>query len=408
MISLLIYFVNSILGNYKKEVSMKRRKNGEGSWGHKTIKGVTYQYYRTADGKYTYGKTTKEVKEKLEKKKDFIQNTPQDIIINNVGVINSTTFGEYVKSWLKSRNDIEITTLQSYEGALAKRFFDFKYYDLSNKQIKSLSSIMLQDYLDTLAEHYSRNTILKTWSPIKQCLLYAIQTKEISSDVLSGIKIPKEFNCKIKTKEIDVIEEKHINMLYNEAYRKYNNGKYVYGDAAKVVCLIMYTGLRLSEALGLKWDCIDFKNKKMTIKSSVAVIKKNDKYVTIDKATKRESSNRTIPLPDRAIQILRDLEKNNINHKKTDYICITSNKTLFRKRNIERVLFDMLQHLGIEENYTPHSLRHGYGSILLSNGVDIKVVSELLGHKDVTTTYNIYIKVYNKDKDKAIDIFNTL
>ena len=68
----------------------------------------------------------------------------------------------------------------------------------------------------------------------------------------------------------------------------------------------------------------------------------------------------------------------------------------------------MLEHLGIEENYTPHSLRHGYGSILLSKGVDIKVVSELLGHKDITTTYNIYIKVYNKDKDKAVDIFNTL
>ena len=387
---------------------MKRRKNGEGSWGQKTIKGVVYQYYRTADGKYTYGKTAKEVKEKLSKKKEFIQNSPQEIIITNVGVINSTTFGEYVKVWLKSRKDIEITTLQSYEGALTKRFFDFQYYDLASKQMKALTSIMLQDYLDTLAEHYSRNTILKTWSPLKQCLLYAIQMKEIDSNVLSGIKIPKEFNCKVKTKEIDVIEEKHINMLYNEAYRTFANGRYVYGDAAKVVCLIMYTGLRLSEALGLKWECIDFENKKMTIKSSVAVIKKNNKYVTIDKSTKRESSNRIIPLPDKAIQILRDLEKNNFKHKKTDYVCITTNKTLFTKRNIERVLSNMLEHLGIEENYTPHSLRHGYGSILLSNGVDIKVVSELLGHKDITTTYNIYIKVYNKDKDKAVDIFNTL
>ena len=387
---------------------MKRRKNGEGSWGHKTIKGVKYQYYRTADGKYTYGKTVKEVREKLEKKKDFIKNTPQEIIINTVGIINSTTFGEYMKTCLKSRNDIEITTLQSYENALSKRFFNFQYYNLSGKQIRALTSIMLQDYLDTLAEHYSRNTILKTWSPIKQCLLYAIQTKEIDANILSGVKVPKEFNCKVKTKEIDVIEEKHINMLYNEAYRTFNNGKFVYGDSAKVVCLIMYTGLRLSEALGLKWDCIDFENKKMIIKSAVAVIKKDNKYVTIDKATKRESSNRVIPLPDRAIQILKDLENNNTNHKKTDYVCVTSNKTLFTKRNIERVLSNMLQHLGIEENYTPHSLRHGYGSILLSNGVDIKVVSELLGHKDVTTTYNIYIKVYNKDKDRAIDIFNTL
>ena len=44
---------------------MKRRKNGEGSWGTKTIKGVTYQYYRDPDNKYTYGKTINEVKEKI-------------------------------------------------------------------------------------------------------------------------------------------------------------------------------------------------------------------------------------------------------------------------------------------------------------------------------------------------------
>ena len=42
-----------------------KRKNGEGSWGTKTIKGTVYQYYRSQDNKYTYGRTIKEVKEKL-------------------------------------------------------------------------------------------------------------------------------------------------------------------------------------------------------------------------------------------------------------------------------------------------------------------------------------------------------
>lgn len=387
---------------------MKKRKNGEGSWGKKTIKGVVYHYYRDTFGKYTYGKTAKEVKEKLEKKKDFIRKTSPEIIIENIGVINSTTLGEYIKVWLKNRKDIEKTTLQSYEGALNKRFYNFNYYDLCDKQLKSLTSEMLQEYLDTLAEHYSRNTILKTWTPIKQCLLYAIQQKEISNEILSGIKIPKEFNCKVKTKVIEVIEEEHVNMIYNEAYRTFSNGRFVYGDAARVICLIMYTGLRVSEALGLKWECIDFKNKTMKISSALAVIKENDKYITIEKATKRDSSNRTIPLPDKAIKILKDLEQSHPTHKMKDYVCVTSKGTSFTRRNIERILSNMLDALDIKENYTPHSLRHGYGSILLSNGLDIKIVSELLGHKDITTTYNIYIKIYDKDKIKAAEIFNTL
>lgn len=387
---------------------MKKRKNGEGSWGKKTVKGVVYHYYRDANQKYTYGKTIKEVKEKLAKQKDFIKKASPEIIIENVGVINSTTFGDYVKVWLKTRDDIEKTTLLSYDNALSKRFYDFEYYDLADKQLKSLTSDMLKDYLNTLAEHYSHNTILKTWSPLKQCLLYAISNKEISSDVLAGVKVPKEFNCKVKTKEIEVIEEEHVEMLYKEAYRTFKNGKFVYGDAARVVCLIMYTGLRVSEALGLKWECVDFKNKRMKIQSALAVIKENDKYKTIEKSTKRQASNRIIPLPERAIKILKDLEQINPNHKASDFVCVTSNGTLFTVRNIERILSNMLVKLEIKENYTPHSLRHGYGSILLSKGLDIKVVSNLLGHKDITTTYNIYIKVYDKDKEKAADIFNQL
>ena len=387
---------------------MKRRKNGEGSWGTKTIKGVLYHYYRDADGDYTYGKTTKIVKEKLKEKEDFIKKSSKQVIINNVGVIDAITFGEYVENYLSTRTDIEKTTLQSYENALEKRFYKFKHYNIADKQLMAITGDMLQKYLNILAEHYSRNTILKTWSPIKQALTNAIRKKMIDGDLMIDLKIPKEHNCAVKTKEIDVIEDIHVEMIYNEAYRKFSNDKYVYGNAARIVCLIMYTGMRISEALALKWNDIDFDNKTLKIDSAMAVIKEDKKYVTIEKTTKRESSKRTVPLPQRAIDILRDLEKENPNHKKKDFVCITSKKTLFSVRNIERVLKNILDALEIEENYTLHSLRHGYGSILLSKGLDIKLVSELLGHKDVTTTYNIYIKIYNKDKNKAADIFDKL
>ena len=387
---------------------MKRRKNGEGSWGKKTIKGVVYQYYRDADNHYTYGKTIKEVKEKLKNKKEFIKKSSPEIILNNIGILNNTTFEEYVKNWIKNQRDVEKTTIDSYENALTKRFYKFEHYDIASKQLKSITSEMLQSYLNELAKHYSRNSILKTWTPIKQTLLYAIQQKEINSDVLNGVRIPKEINCKVKTKEIDVIEDKHIEIIYNEAYRTFKNGKYVYGDAAKIVCLIMYTGLRISEMLGLKWEYVDFENKTLKVKTVIARVKEDDKYITIEKEPKSESSTRTVPLPNRAVEILKDLEKSYPNHKPTDYVCLTSNKTLFTKRNIERVLSNMLTSLNINENYTPHSLRHGYGSILLSKGVDIKIVSELLGHKDITTTYNIYIKIYNKDKIKAVQAFDNI
>ncbi len=60
----------------------------------------------------------------------------------------------------------------------------------------------------------------------------------------------------------------------------------------------------------------------------------------------------------------------------------------------------------IIKSYTPHILRHGYGSILLSKGVDIKIVSELLGHEDVSFTYNVYIDIFKNDKQEAVKVLN--
>ncbi len=59
-------------------------------------------------------------------------------------------------------------------------------------------------------------------------------------------------------------------------------------------------------------------------------------------------------------------------------------------------------------DYTIHGLRHTYGSLLIHKGVDIKIVSELLGHSDVAFTYNVYIGVLKEDKIKAVEVLNDL
>lgn len=75
------------------------------------------------------------------------------------------------------------------------------------------------------------------------------------------------------------------------------------------------------------------------------------------------------------------------------------------ERTLERIVKNSKCYI---KSYTPHSLRHGYGSILLSKGVDIKIVSELLGHSDVAFTYNVYIDIFEKDKHEAVKMLNRL
>jgi site-specific recombinase XerD len=82
----------------------------------------------------------------------------------------------------------------------------------------------------------------------------------------------------------------------------------------------------------------------------------------------------------------------------------TKNGTHVSPRNIDRIFRRIAVAAGFPEEkiYGIHALRHTFATLLLTNDVDIKTVSELLGHSDVTITYNTYIHVIKEQKRKAL------
>lgn len=93
-----------------------------------------------------------------------------------------------------------------------------------------------------------------------------------------------------------------------------------------------------------------------------------------------------------------------------DFVCVNDkNRNHYTRRQIERTPERIVLNSKCgDKAYSPHSLRHGYGSILLSMGTDIKIVSELLGHSDVSFTYNVYIDVFDQDKQSAVMKLNQI
>lgn len=397
---------------------MGKRKNGEGSYGTKKIKGVEYRYYRDTDGKYTYGKTAKELKEKLNKKNALEKEAQQSDVKTNRTYI----FSDYCMLWLKSvASDITDGTYDDYESIIKCRIKEFKDYDIGNKQIKSLTEMMLNGYLSALGKKYSRGSIDKVWTVIKQVVNYGMDEGDIPQLNLSKVKKPREEDVAVKKKEIPFITMDDMEKLYQESFRKTSRGTDLYGNAARVIVFIMYSGVRIGEAIGLTWKYVsnDFESVRIA-KSSRKVVSRDENrdaiigddgnrvYKRIQKTTKTENGIRSIPLPDRAIEALKYFY-NAYPHNPDDHVFVTSNTTPFDKRGLERTLERMLKRSDCEcKEYTPHALRHGYGSILISKGVDIKIVSELLGHSDVAFTYNVYIGILKADKINAIkNVFNT-
>lgn len=239
-----------------------RRKNGEGSWGTKKIHGDEYVYYRDIDGKYYYGKTSKIVKEKIKQEKSKAKISIPDL--------DKQTFGEYMLVWLHSiKKGIEATTYQSYFDAVNSRLFNYRAYDLANIRLKDLNDKMFQSYLNSLAEHYSPNSIKKVWGLIKTCVRYAEARGDIRPLYLNvTVTTPSEAN----------------------------------------VILIMYTGMRVSEAIGLQWKDVDMERREVAINQSLAMVKDIEKgdtsYSYKIKSAKTKDSRRRILLPDKAFEAI--------------------------------------------------------------------------------------------------------
>lgn len=389
---------------------MGKRKNGEGSYGFKMINGVKYRRYIAPDKSWEVcAKTAKELEEKKKLKEQKVR---EAVKVDD----RIKTVSDLCLEWLSVvKPDIALSTYDAYENAY-KRIIDFDGYDLGNKQLPKLIPEMVEQFLYALAKRYSKGSIDKSWTVIKQSILYGQKKGYISTSMrLDDIRKPKEINVAVKKKDIQFIVEEDMNILYRESKRLTSRNTPLYGIAAQVIVFIMYSGLRVSEAVGLRWQYVEQDYKRIVVKESSQKIVARDKdgnaimegdhktYIQIQKSTKTESGERSIPLPPRAKEVLQFMDDTFPDHKLSDHVFLTGENKPYDKRQIERTLARMLKNAGLShKGYTPHSLRHGYGSILLSKGVDIKTVSVLLGHKDVSTTYNIYIHVLEKDKEEAV------
>lgn len=387
---------------------MAKRLNGEGTYGTKIINGIEYKRYRDRVIGDVYAKTTEELKKKVaEKKKNIEQKRIEDNLVRS----KLATFSDLCESWLPTvYHDISARTYDDYENIIKVRIKGYKGYDIANKQIKSILPRMFSDYFYSMADKYSYASIHKTWVVVQLVLKYGMKEGYVSKEFeMSDIKRPNETRVAKKKKDIEYIDLSDMEILYKELMSER------YGNSARMLAFIMYSGLRISEATALKWNCVssDYRTIKIRSANSRIVERDNDlkpivnedgsvKHKIIDKMPKSDDGSRTIPLPTRARDILKVFDEMRV-HGKDDYVFVTSSCKPITASNARHCLKRVLDHSECEcKNYSPHSLRHGYGSILISEGVDIKVVSELLGHSDVAFTYNVYIGISDKLKEKEV------
>lgn len=174
------------------------------------------------------------------------------------------------------------------------------------------------------------------------------------------------------------------------------------------VILCFYTGIRLGELCALKWSDIDFEAGTMSISRSVSRIRnfetnenKTQLYVGTPKSN---TSCRKIPLP---AFLLKMAEENRLGPVTESCYVLSGNADPFDPRVYQRLYKNLLKKAGIRTRKF-HAIRHTFATRALELGVDIKTLSEILGHSNVSITLNVYAHSLMEQKKKAIDKLNDM
>ena len=303
------------------------------------------------------------------------------------------TLKQLIDEWLYENHALEIKrrTLLRYEG-ITRIYIYPNYGDID---IKEITPRDLQRWVNTLRESISKSTG-KPLSPssinsfigiFKQSFAYAEDYEILDYNPTHKIKrIPekKEDSLRVFTREEQIRLENYIDKLGDQEY-------FVY-------ILVLYTGLRLGEVTALTWNDINLRNGIMTInKTKYKTTDKNGFWYYVTDTPKTEKSIREIPLPPFLKEKLREMKK----ERKSKYVICRNDGSELTDKVIVWRLARILKKIRVRRlNF--HCLRHTFATRALENKMDIKTLSEILGHSDITTTLNIYTHSLMNHKKQAM------
>ena len=204
-------------------------------------------------------------------------------------------FTDFITDWLKMmKSRVEITTYTSYERAIVHKivpYFEPLHYTLQDMEQHPK---YIQDfYQHELDRGLTANTVIHYHANIRKCLQYAFQIGMIRSNPADRVERPRKEKFKS-----EIYSGEELEQLF----------KAIQGDPSEFgVIMAAFYGLRRSEVVGLKWDAIDFENKKISIQHTVVTAKVNGTVTEIARdKTKTKSSCRTLPLIPACEQMLNN------------------------------------------------------------------------------------------------------
>ena len=265
-----------------------------------------------------------------------------------------------------------------------------------NTRVKDINTPRLTEYVQSLK--LDPETVRKIYTVIQSIFRRGVEQGFIRNTPCINVILPKNRYKKKKP----VLDEKQTHR-----FLKLIEEKKCDPDIKRIIKVLLYTGMRSGECLALLWENIDFDNMTISIEHNLADVGGKHWLTT----PKTESSIRTIGMSETLAQIFREQKLYQDQLIKAlgktfahPEMVFTSSRGNYRDRSCLSTSFKRFLRGTEFEFLTLHSLRHCNATLLLNSGVDLKIVSDHLGHCDIGVTANIYADVLKSSKEKVANL----
>ena len=295
-------------------------------------------------------------------------------------------FNDWSNKWL---NIYQINNLKAKTFCLYQDIIDLHLNPYFGKiDLANINNELVQKYILVKKENLSNVTI-----NLHITLLKTIMNQALENEIIQVNKIYKTKKLRVNSKEVKAFSINDQKKIENYCL----NSKEYYYSVGILLCL--YTGLRIGELVALTWDDVNFKTKELYINKTITRVRKNKEWIDMIIEPKTKKSIRKIPLGNEIIILLKELKKKKISKY------IVSNKTGDRAliRTYQYFFTRIQKLLNIKEVLNFHALRHTFATRAIESGMDIKTLSEILGHSNTSITINRYVHSLDETKKKAMN-----
>ena len=355
----------------KRGENIYKRKDGR--WEGRYIRG--HSPSGRAEYGYVYASSYRECRTKRQKCLDACQKAPMKA--------SSLTLDQAAERFLADKQD------KLKQSTLARYAYMLEHYILpafGAILICQLTANQISDFLLRLQKGgLSGKSARDVGVLLKSILRYSAKKLDCTSPGLA-VELPA-----YRRKQIDIFYPDEIQRLAQKIMDKPTT-------AGIGILLTLNTGLRLGELCALQYKDIDLRNGVIHITKTVQRIRSGDRTCLMVLPPKSDSARRTIPLPGDMAALLKKIIQS---HPNGENYLLTGKSAPMEPRTMQYQYRTLLKAAGIPyRNF--HVLRHTYASRCVERGVDVKSLSEMLGHADVRTTLQVYVHSSLEHKMRVI------